>query len=118
MGSSYVLISCTLLDLVLEFQKFLKVLTSPCHFVCFGASSMQFIFLMGGGPVRVGGPSFVPSANLTVDALRRAMFVPGFLKPSLRFSGFLGSSLRTTSSKDSKENPVSDLLKSVNKEIC
>ena len=79
---------------------------------------MQFIFLMGGGPVRVGGPSFVPSANLTVDALLRAMFVPGFLKPSYRFSGFLGSSLRTTSSKDSKENPVSVLLNSVNKQIC
>ena len=76
---------------------------------------MQLIFLMGGGPVREGGPFFVPSANLTVDALLRALFVPGFLKPPLTFSGFLGSSLRINSSKDSKENPVSDLLNSVNK---
>ena len=73
---------------------------------------MQLIFLIGGGPVRIGGPSFVPSANLTVDARLRAMFVPGFLKSSFRFSGFLGSSLRISSSKDSKENPVSDLLNS------
>ena len=112
-SSSYVLISCTLLDLFLEFQKFLNVLTSPCHLVCLGASSIQLIFLIGGGPVRIGGPFFVPSANLTVDARLRAMFVPGFLKSSLRFSGFLGSSFRINSSKDSKENPVSDLLNSV-----
>ena len=61
---------------LLERKQSLKQLVPPVDLRGFGCSSTQLNRLTFGGPP--GGPS----ATLTVEALLRAAFVPGFLKAS------------------------------------